>query len=292
MKWSDIRTIYDLSIAAEAVPAGPIESQWQGNGSLISKFSGDLTGYGIDKDVSRIHPGNENPVAFFQWEIDSADGKRLQISGGAEATITYGSWSSRSEDRVYKNVALPFVLDPAADDKTTNDGSYYVVSVQYHGAPHSPTNVNATATNDPATEATSEAAATINVDGAAWHGNASVISHSSGDKTGYGLNFDIANIHPDGEKNPMVFFQWEVSAADGKTLEISAEGMPSATITYGAWSNRGDDVTKTVDLPYTIDPTADGKSANDGDWYVIKVAFPNKPSATTRVWAKTPNAMP
>ncbi len=167
------------------------------------------------------------------------------------------------------------------------------MSVQYDAAPQSSIRIHAEATNEEASEATSEAAESpIAVDGGAWHGNASIISHSTGEKTGYGLNYDIANIHPEGEKNPLVFFQWEVSAADGKTLEISAEGMENATITYGNWNNRGSDVTHTVELPYTIDPSADGKGTNDGQWYVIKVAFPNKPSETTRVWAKTPNANP
>ena len=114
-----------------------------------------------------------------------------------------------------------------------NDGAYYVVAVQYDSAPQSSIRIHAEATDEPASDARSEAADPILVDGGAWHGNASVISHSSGDKTGYGLNFDIANIHETGDANPVVFLQWEVSAADGKTLEISAQGMPSATITYG-----------------------------------------------------------
>jgi len=166
------------------------------------------------------------------------------------------------------------------------------VAVQYAKGPDSTHNISATATDAAGTSATSEEGGLIAVDGHTWHGNASVISHTSGAGKGYGLNYDIANIHPAGETNPVVFFQWEVSAADGKTLEISAAGMDTATITYGTWSNRNGDVTKTVDLPYTIDPVADGKTANDGDWYVIKVAFTGKPAESTPVWAKTPNAMP
>ena len=295
IKWSDVKVIYEKSLDPEApMPAIELpEGQWQGNGSLISFTAGTLKGYGLDKDVSRAHKESASPIAFFQWEIDSADGQRLEIAGGSHATITYGSWANRAQDRVYKNVALPFVLDPAKDMKSVDDGAFYVVAVQYVSGPESTHNISATTTDAAASDATSEAAGPIAVDGHTWHGNASVISHTSGAGTGYGLNYDIAQIHPEGgDTNPVVFFQWEVSAADGKTLEISADGMNSATITYGTWSKRDGDTTKTVDLPYTIDPVADGKTAKDGDWYVIKVAFPSKPAETTRVWAKTPNANP
>ena len=129
-----------------------MESQWQGNGSIISKSTGDLTGFGIDKDVSQIHTNSEKPVVFFQWEIDGADGRRLKISGGTEATITYGAWSSRSEDRVFKKVALPFVLDPTVDGKQANDGAYYVVAVQYDSAPQSSIRIDAEATDEPGQE--------------------------------------------------------------------------------------------------------------------------------------------
>lgn len=291
IKWGDVKKIYELSIdATEPVS----ESSWNGNGSIISMTSDTDSGFGLDKDMSRVHPGNANPAVFFQWEIDGRDGRKLEISGRGKATITYGSWSDRATDRVFKNVTLPFVLDPAKDGKNANDGQYYVIAVQYDQEPEAVTDVSATATNAAGSTATSEPARAfdITVDGHTWNGNASVISHSSGSKTGYGLNYDIANIHPTSDKNPVVFFQWEVSAADGKTLEISADGMTSATITYGTWADRNSDVTRTVSLPHTIDPAADGKDAKDGNWYVVKVAFDSKPAAKTAVMAKTPNANP
>jgi hypothetical protein len=291
IKWGDVKKIYEMSIdATEPVR----ESSWNGNGSIISMTSDTDSGFGLDKDMSRVHPGNTNPAVFFQWEIDGRDGRKLEISGGGKATITYGSWSDRATDLVFKNVTLPFVLDPAKDGKNANDGQYYVIAVQYDQEPEAVTDVSATATNAAGSTATSEPARAfdITVDGHTWNGNASVISHSSGSKTGYGLNYDIANIHPTSDKNPVVFFQWEVSAADGKTLEISADGMTSATITYGTWADRNSDVTRTVSLPHTIDPAADGKDAKDGNWYVVKVAFDSKPAAKTAVMAKTPNANP
>ncbi|MBL4633465.1 MAG: hypothetical protein JKY56_06325, partial [Kofleriaceae bacterium] len=290
IRWGDVKKIYELSI--ESSDTNSSESTWNGNGSIISLTSGTDTGFGLDKDLSRLHPGSSNPAVFFQWEIDARDGQRLEISGGGKATISYGTWGSRAEDRVYENVSLPFVLDPAKDGKSVADGQYYVVAVQYADDPTETTDVNVKATSAAGTDATSTAGAAISVDGHTWNGNASIISHSSGDKTGYGLNYDIANIHPSSEKNPVVFFQWEVSAADGKTLEISAPGMTGATVTYGSWGERGNDITETVTLPYTIDPAKDGKSVQDGTWYVIKVAFSEKPAQKTAVLAKTPNANP
>ncbi len=289
IKWGDVKKIYELSIDE---PQTATEYTWNGNASIISMTSETDTGYGLDMDMSRIHPGNAKPVVFFQWEIDGRDGRRLEIKGGSKATITYGSWGDRTNDRTYKNVTLPFVLDPAKDGKNVSDGQYYVVAVKYEDEPGAKTDVVATTTDAAASSATSEKAEPVSVDGHTWNGNASVISHSSGSKTGYGLNFDIANIHPTSASNPVVFFQWEVSAADGNTLEISADGMTKATITYGTWSNRDADVTKTVNLPYTIDPAADGLTVQDGSWFVIKVAFDSKPATKTAVWAKTPNARP
>jgi len=292
IRWGDVKKIYEMSVDGGEGPAA--ESTWNGNGSIISMTSDTDTGFGLDKDLSRVHPGNANPAVFFQWEIDGRDGRRLEIKGGSKATITYGSWSDRASDRVFENVALPFVLDPTKDGNKADDGQYYVVSVQYDEEPGAVTDVSATATKAAGSSVASTAARPfdIAVDGHTWNGNGSVISHSSGTKTGYGLNYDIANIHPTSENNPVVFFQWEVSAADGKTLEISADGMSEATITYGTWADRNSDKTQTVSLPHIIDPTADGLTVADGTWYVVKVAFPNKPAAKTPVMAKTPNANP
>ncbi len=291
IRWGDVKKIYEMSI--EAAPSAS-ESSWNGNGSIISMTSDTDSGFGLDKDVSRVHPDSNRPVVFFQWEIDGRDGRRLEIAGGTKATVTYGGWGDRANDRVFKDVTLPFVIDPAKDGKNVTDGQYYVISVQYDESPNATTDVTATATKVAGVAATSTEARPfdVSVDGHTWNGNASVISHSSGSKTGYGLNFDIANIHPTSENNPVVFFQWEVSAADGKSLEISAKDMSEATITYGTWANRKNDITRTVTLPHTIDPVADGITADDGTWYVVKVAFPSKPAVKTPVLAKTPNANP
>ncbi|MEM7156666.1 MAG: C10 family peptidase [Myxococcota bacterium] len=261
---------------------------WNGNMSMISKTSGSQTGYGLTVDESAIHPGSvSDPVVFLQWEVDTADASRLQISadGMDTATIRYGTWNDRSQDRVYTDVSLPFVLDPTRDGMTVADGEWFVVSVAFDDKPATSVPVVATGTTAAASSATSAPASALTVDGGTWNGNGSLISLSSGTATGYGLTRDETMIHPTSDKDPIVFFQWELDQRDGMTVVLDAEGMGQATLTYGAWGSRDEDVTRTVALPYTLDPAADGKSTADGEYYVIKVAFDEAPSQATAVTA-------
>jgi hypothetical protein len=147
--------------------------------------------------------------------------------------------------------------------------------------------VSARATNKTASSGSSVAAEALSVDGMTWNGNGSIIGYSSGNATGYGLTQDETQIHPESESLPVVFFQWEIDSRDGKKLEISADGMDRATISYGSWDNRGADVTRTVTLPYVLDPAADDLNAGDGSYLVIKVAFDEKPSSSLTVAAQT-----
>ena len=61
--------------------------------------------------------------------------------------------------------------------------------------------------------------------------------------------------------------------------------MNRATISYGSWDNRGADVTRTVTLPYVLNPAADGLRSADGSYLVIKVAFDRKPRSDVTVSA-------
>ena len=262
---------------------------WTGNASVISHTSGDGTGYGLNYDIGRVHPGlGDKQTTFFQWEIDGDDGRRFKISaeGVATARITYGTWANRDNDRAY-DVALPFVLDPAKDGLSVTDGTYYTIAVELD-EPAATTDVRGEATDAPGTDATSAAAKPITVDGRTWNGNASIISFTGecvSEGNCFGVEYDIANIHPDSAELPVVFFQWQIDQRDGKTLEIKAEGMDTATITYGAWANRDGDINRTVSLPYVLDPAADSLSVQDGQYYTIKVEFPDRPAAKTSVWA-------
>jgi hypothetical protein len=278
----------EAGLAATMVPPPepPIAHHWAGNGSLISASSGELTGYGLTYDLASARAVDTPAAAFFQWEVDDADGTRLKISGdapGQTADITYGIWSGRQNDRLYKNVPLPFVLDPEKDGHTGLKGAYFVVAVGLSGAAGAAT-ITAEATHDAGTERLSLAGKPVFVDGKQWQGNGSVIGLTSGTATGYGLTRDESAIAP-GEADPVVFFQWEIDGADGRKLEISAEGL-RATIAYGAWDgDRSADTVRTVDLPYVLDPTADGRTAADGSYYVVKVAFPASPEGSVPVEA-------
>lgn len=261
---------------------------WNGNGSLISFSSGDMTGYGLTVDEAAIHPSSpNNPVVFFQWEIDKRDGTRLRLDAQSmqTATITYGPWNDRSRDIVYTDVSLPFVLDPWKSGFPVSDQEYYVVAVAFSDKPASTESVTAEVTTDPATDATGSASAGFMVDGGTWHGNGSLIDASSGTLEGYGLNIDEGNIAATAGGRPQVFFQWEIDQTSGERLLLDAEGM-TADVTYGLWSDRSADVThRAVELPHTLDPAADGLSNASGEYYVIKVSFVSSPSTDTPVTA-------
>ena len=123
-----------------------------------------------------------------------------------------------------------------------------------------------------------------------WNGNGSLISYTSGTQTGYGLTQDEAVIHPDSSQNPVVFFQWEVDTQDGKNIVFDAEGQSHATVTYGLWNSRENDVThRNVPLPFILDPSQDGFTVQDQEYFVFAVRFDQKPEETTIVSAQLTN---
>jgi hypothetical protein len=264
------------------------EYSWNGTLSLISYTSGTTSGYGLTQDETAIHPGTTfAPVVFLQWEVDSRDGTRVEISadGMDQASITYGVWNDRHQDRLYRNVSLPFVVDPARDGLSTVDGMYYVFAIAFDESPGTTVSVYADLTDAPASAATSEAASPLVVEGRVWHGNGSVICATSGTTTGYGLTMDEAMIHPSNDHTPVVFFQWEIDGRDGAQLQLDAGDTTAATIRYGHWNDRSRDVSRSVSLPYTIDPAADGLSVADGEYYVVMVALAESPTESTSVVA-------
>lgn len=123
-----------------------------------------------------------------------------------------------------------------------------------------------------------------------WNGNGSIISHSTGSTTGYGLTQDVSQVYPN-SSNPVVFFQWELNSSDGNKLKIDAENYTSATITYGSWSSSPSEkiAHANVSLPFVLDPSFDGLSNADGSWFTIAVSFSSSPSVTSRVAAEATN---
>jgi len=256
---------------------------WTGNGSLIARASGSATGYGLTQDEAAFDSAAGKPAVFFQWEVDATDGSALQIdadsAAGDTVDIVYGTWDDRSADRIFRNVTLPFVLDPTTSSSDA-DGAFFVVAVLMDDADGSGV-VTAEATTARNRGASSAAAPAIVVDGHTWNGNGSIIGKASGSATGYGLTQDETVIHPGGD--PVVFFQWEVDTSDGDELVISADGSRTATISYGPWNgDRSADVTRSVTLPYTVAPS----DAESGAYYVVRVEFDSAPSSTVTVAAE------
>lgn len=277
--------------AALAGPKTVTGSTWGGTGSLIDNATGNATGYGLTIDEAMATPNSQTPAtAVFQWEVDASSGTRLEIShpSASTATITYGKWDNRANDRTYQDVSLPFVLDPSRDGYSSLDGSYFVLSVTPKSAATSTDPVTARVTTSSAsTRIQSKPAAPVTLDGHTWNGNASIISYTTGTRTGYGITHDETRIAPS-PKLPVVFFQWEIDDRDGTGLTIDAGSSTEATISYGLWNgDRRQDITRKVTLPYTIDPAADGLSNASGNYYVIKVAFAQQPSGPTTVHAGT-----
>jgi hypothetical protein len=260
---------------------------WVGNASLISKTSGNLTGYGLTQDEVSI-PAHQTPVAsFVQWEVDPSDGERLLISSDNSklVSIQYGIWNDRSKDRLYENVTLPFVLDPKKDGYTSIEGEYFVIAIIDNTATTSTQIITLKATEQAANTLVSSNAESLLIGQSMWQGNGSIISYTSGTNTGYGLTQDELVIVP-AAKAPVLFFQWEVDERDGKKLKVDAVDQ-TATVTYGLWNDRSKDVTHSVKFPYTIDPITDGIIVKGGDYLVIKIEFDNSPAKTTTVSAQT-----
>ena len=247
----------------------------------------------VDIDLSEkiISLYRETIEGLCEKEDDSktyGEATKIDAENMSTATIVYGPYYTRDRDVKYKNVSLPFVINPGKDNFSTADGEWYVVGVLFDSKPSTSSAVYANTTDARASMGKGVPAGPINIDGYTWNGNASIISNSSESLEGYGMTHDETVIHKS-ELNPVSFFQWEIDTSDGTRLEISSEGKFTARISYGTWNNRGSDIVKTVSLPYIIDPKSDGLRIRDGNYYVIKVEFQRNPSAERTVEARIVN---
>lgn len=260
---------------------------WHGNASIIDYSTNVETGYGLTYDVSQVNNYLEpqkswKSAVFFQWEVDTSNGDKIKISTSntllKKADITFGSWGTRSKDITYKNVTLPFIIDPRLHDFDVSNGKWFVIKTKILSEVHNQSyssRVYAHATFDLASEHPSVTNEITFVDGYKWNGNGSIISYSSGSETGFGLTYDVSTIDSLNKKE-VVFFQWEVDSTDGNKLKISVDdtNIKKASITIGSWSGRSKDkLLQNVTLPYVIDPQSLGLGIGDGAWFVVKVAF-------------------
>ena len=280
---------------------------WNGNGSLIDFSTGFKTGYGLSHDVSKVSSYKmpekiwKNAV-FFQWQVDITSGDKIKITSENpllnKADITFGAWNTRTQDVLYKDVELPFIIDPKLQGYVVENGAWFVIKVKVTNEINRSyiSRVNAKATFDNPLSSYQTSNEITFVDGYKWNGNGSIISYSSGTKTGYGLTYDVTTIDSTNKKE-VVFFQWEVDAFDGKKLRISVDNpkIKKATIVIGDWSSRyNDKYLLNVNLPYVIDPEKLGFNVENGSWFVIEVKFNNvrqniPASFSARVNAATEN---
>jgi hypothetical protein len=121
-----------------------------------------------------------------------------------------------------------------------------------------------------------------------WTGNASIISYHGKNANEdnydypYSIIRDVIALHPNPDKQPVGFFQWQVSRDNCDRLKIMTNNLPhweeNVDITIGSWSDRGSDkLFEDVTLPFIIgeENTSYTFSDNDGQWYVVGVAFRN-----------------
>jgi len=249
------------------------ELQWTGNGSLVSFSSGDRTGYGLTQDEAAVRAdAGERPVVFFQWELDQTDGTRLVVDAdfAETATLRLGDWEDRSGDRVFTDVSLPAVIDPAAEGFDISDGRFLVVAV----APDTPDGadgvVTAATTHAEPTATSRAAVSPLVVDGHLWSGSGSVIGWSSEHAEGYGLTHDLLHLAA-GSQPPTATAQWEVDPRDGDRLFIDLDGH-SGSVSWGPWDgDRSDDTVTRIDGAAALEVSAE--DLGEGSWVVLRVSL-------------------
>jgi hypothetical protein len=210
------------------------DNLWVGNGSVISIYS-DLVNdknfytYGITKDVIQLRetPSQQKNVSFFKWTFKRKSCKNLKIytnSNRQRVDIALGSWRSRSEDRLFKSVKLPFVVGSGniKDSTLFKENNWLLMAVKLNDKTDGE-GLFVECSSEPVTEVKPEEklGSNITVDGYKWQGNGSIISDYFEPKN-YKLNYkidnlnidwtfgafkDIAKFHPNIDRQ-VVFFQW------------------------------------------------------------------------------------
>jgi len=275
---------------------------WHGNASIISYHAKDIENVdnddelmGLKYDKTKVHISSQNddiPVVFFQWQMDLSGCNQLLIDAPElpynekEVDITVGYWSSRSEDRTFTNVRLPFIIGYQNLDLLFSDDSenWYVIKVAFH---HKLTNNSIVEASCTSKEPQMLIKPKKNIDtcllkgGYKWNGNGSIVSKNFQELKAfncYGCFYDKTNIYPSSEK-PAVFFQWQVGQ-ECDSLNIYSSKIPdnenNVNITIGHWNTRDYDYTyKNTQLPFTISKDNSEFTFEDSDWYVIKMEYQN-----------------
>jgi hypothetical protein len=121
-----------------------------------------------------------------------------------------------------------------------------------------------------------------------WTGNGSIISYHGKNANPenysypFGITQDKTVLHPEPNKRPTAFFQWQINKENCDRLKIDVKDMPIAEnnvdIIFGTWDSRSSDQTfEGVTLPFVIGESNTGYTFTDSDnqWYMVGVAFKN-----------------
>jgi hypothetical protein len=316
-------TEYDLIIQRTKACCNHIYS-WNGNGSVISSsikrgvkpLSNGSYPDGIGQDYAKIHSDSvNNPVIFFQWQLNEEQGKYLRIESDTttpSASIIYGKWDDSKV--IYRNVSLPFMVNPTKDNIYKN-GEWYVIAVAFDAKSYITTQIKATPTNISETNpcdyqtlaapgcysqmGASQLYGALNIDGFAWAGVGSLMTH--GERKGNdSITQDVVPINGSMNKPTVAFFQW--NRKNGKHLllrtakKVNSTGdgceYPFARITYGEWETRDNDQTFFTkisnDASYVLGtPNVLRDGSPLSTWVLVKVEIPSYPGCN--IYAEASN---
>ena len=288
------------------IPSTDIYS-WTGNGSLISYHGhhrrilkeGDYP-FGITQDVTVVHPELAKPIAFFQWQADKEHCNRLEISTDAASPppvdITFGQWNIRTEEMIFQNITLPFVMG----EKNTglnfgdNDENWYVLSVAFKESVSEKSKLYATCSTQPTGKNYDKKGPhpILLEGGYQWNGTASILSHRFRNRYNdvkendwpFGVFEDVIVVQPSSEK-PVVFFQWHISErCQELRLETSHPSKQQVTLFAKPWGSH-QLRTLSATLPVTFSASNIGITSNYGSWAVIQVGFDQPASEMFDVYA-------
>jgi hypothetical protein len=266
-----------------------------GNGSIMASYKDSVSDkshqgpypFGITKDMTILHIINNKNVGFFQWFINSNSCDKLKIyttSNSQKVNITVGPWSSRDEDRTFKNVSLPFIIGKENVKETSwfTDDSWLVTGIEFLKETSSSEGLYAECTEESATTSSYKIGQPLMLGKYRWNGNGSIISGyfksqynnwsnpsqgtNPSNQWPFGIFKDISIVHPNIDKQ-IVFFQHLKSDVCSKiTLDVlgANSSEKKATLMYKDWNGRNY-TEKSVTLPYTLSP--------DNLWTVVGLKF-------------------
>ncbi len=278
-----------------------------GNGSIMASYENVVSDsnhqgpypFGVTKDMTQLQTIANKNVGFFQWFINSNSCDKLKVyttSNSQKVNITVGPWSSRTKDRTFKNVSLPFIIGKE-NVKEANwflDDSWLVTGIEFLDNTNSSEGLYAVCTNESETPSSYKIGIPLMLGDYRWNGNGSIISgyfksqynnwinpsHGTNpsNQWPFGVFKDVSVVHPNIDKQ-IVFFQYLKSdVCPNLTLDVlgASSSEKRATLMYKTW-NAKSYTEKSVTLPYTL--------SSNNLWTVVGLKFNNRFSQAHQVEA-------